>query len=1212
MYENTKNPTTKKNSHTKFKRIPFSHYEARVEPDYPVHFINNVRFMGNFCLLNMLKQSKSDMEKNKYFVMDAQDEERWRAEKVKPLFFLERLEHFMTKYPDKVLYIRYIKHNDKEYFFADDVLEILPLALKKQGTPMSLFDKRIHKLKEKYESNCCNQTTIIPLKVFEKILDMYDVDRSWITIIPDYEFVFRKTLHYNHINQHISHAHLSFAEMLLPKQAVYYVFWKVVCEVNWNMNYCVEHPRCRLDCVELIVEVMRQLLDWGEDKMITLKYVNNLTCQLMHTCHMQRVFEEQNDDSDHLFPNRDPGDTVPFDSYLWVVQTFGLHPGNLNEYGENPLGYRIWLVRGLLMSGWIQSFFRESENCDLKKVIFDEMCSIMPHGNTEVVTNGLRRIAFAPYNEKWNKIKNATETKKLKKLAADRERRNQQIQEKRQKSKNKETPKMKEEKPKAVAVKVETKTVKNDEQKGWKDYSEEKGLKLKNGIITIGSHYFTSNQNIQQLEGLGLQSPDCRHYFLLDWTQWTTKFAALKSASKNCSLDTLKIYSNHFKDFVVRAIKTTTGNYVLTCEMLVLIMVLMEKDEISMEQYHEKLKTYIMNWSAEDPEVFYAVEVSFFEVIMDSFNVNRDLLTIVPDYSHYKSSNEPDTHIVTTEISGGKRVMSKEQAVFNIFQSVICGVNWETKSCKKNKTIVDDFKQKYHEETGKLMKMRKGTFVSQQLVDNSIAVLLAHPVFTKKIVHPTVDFEFIGLDSHAIIPREVYTKQADFFVIPRYNYSHNNEDVEIWLARSWLRMGWIESFYEVEMVETKLMLMQELRYQIPVDLREDLLQGLRKTVFLRAGHIEEENNWRGTEELKKLVSNPTVLKKLQKTEKPVEPKKLNPPPLESTMRSLEISENSENTRPTSTPVLEPAKSSEPAEPTVPQNPPQKPPQKPKKAPKAPKPCTKCTENGVALLNAREKLKKTEIVAKHNVTKARKAGKVEENLKNMMLKMNELEEEIGNLNGELKDFDVQEEKIRKENKKVLKDIGNLEEQVEREEQKSQEANQRNIKIRNRFEEVQLELVKKQSEQEAMELQRKRTRNPAPFTSSEEPSTFHVPFIPSLPTTDDPELARNPQWVLEQWRKMRTDFKNDEMVEEEREMIEKLLSKSEDLELDVRNLVENEQYQFEATCRVYLQNIDLNIMKIEKTEDISNLRPLAKYPSLSKEFQSVYEKYMGNNI
>ncbi|CAL2052174.1 unnamed protein product [Caenorhabditis brenneri] len=68
-----------------------------------------------------------------------------------------------------------------------------------------------------------------------------------------------------------------------------------------------------------------------------------------------------------------------------------------------------------------------------------------------------------------------------------------------------------------------------------------------------------------------------------------------------------------------------------------------------------------------------------------------------------------------------------------------------------------------------------------------------------------------------------------------------------------------------------------------------------------------------------------------------------------------------------------------------------------------------------------------------------------------------------------------------------------------------------------------------------------------------------------------------------------------------MIERLLF--EEMDEDVRNLVEYELHQFEATCRIYLQNI--------KTEDISNMRPLAKYISLSIEFRIEYEKYTGNN-
>ncbi|EGT39520.1 hypothetical protein CAEBREN_22717 [Caenorhabditis brenneri] len=89
-------------------------------------------------------------------------------------------------------------------------------------------------------------------------------------------------------------------------------------------------------------------------------------------------------------------------------------------------------------------------------------------------------------------------------------------------------------------------------------------------------------------------------------------------------------------------------------------------------------------------------------------------------------------------------------------------------------------------------------------------------------------------------------------------------------------------------------------------------------------------------------------------------------------------------------------------------------------------CNKCTENGVALL-----------------------------------KMKELEKEFENLNGSLKDFDGQEERLKEKNEESSKDIGNLGEQVESEKLKTEEAYRRNNKIETMFDEAKIRLATKEN-------------------------------------------------------------------------------------------------------------------------------------------------------
>ncbi|EGT46264.1 hypothetical protein CAEBREN_03598 [Caenorhabditis brenneri] len=1221
MPKKAKTAPSKRHQKSKFSELNNGEFVMGRMPDSGAIFFqsSSQTLVSNYNFIDAAKGIK-------YFIMDNSDIAMSNADIEPNTEALHSLTEFMKKLDyKKKIYIRQMPTVTDFRYLVDDVLEIIPLVLRQQGNPIVDTDARLENLREEWAipiEDVANGT--ITEEELKQALETFDVNKSLITVVPDFEYLTRKEHHFQTMRGFVNYVNHNGDEVMFSTQVIYHLFMECIVGYNWTVSSCELNWNCRRKAMQLVKKIMFNSMIFENNQQVKMANEMSEIQKIKSQCFF--VHQKEAKDTDHLFLSYKPNDPAPNQELKRIANKYKILQTFIPKLAGGSK-YPVWQARIILLAGWIDSFYYEEADAFAKTMLIDIVCSVLPSPYVEPAKHLMNELAFdsppapQPTSDDYDDDDDNVDDEEESECNSDNSDFYDVDPEVFSFMLNQRAPKSKEEveklmknrsfrqevkKNKGIAVKPRPmrppprnvkKSEKKKENDGWKDYSEERlqifrDTVAKENYIEINGELYGSNYS-RHATILPIEHPAKRRFYF-NISKYGPIFYRPFLIDEYPLLN-LETYSKFADDFAVRSMETTKGCYILTNDILELIPILLKKQEAFSIDVDKKLKLYQKNWDSGNPEVLNSVEVSFFKIICDSLKVNRDLLTIIPDVSHLESMDSVvENGYISTEYGAKQKITCKEQAIWHIFQSVVCGVNWATKSCKKNKAIVDGFKEKYFEETGKLMKMRKGTFVTAKYLEATISTLHSHQVFTDKIAHRVADYNFdkLGYCNHVSI--EDYEKNCELFGLPKYDCMYRERrsyNVPAYLARSRNHLGWLNTFYPPVMLEEKEVLIDEMLYGFPKSQREIGWEFLMKNIgcaVTSSAKLKESDEMTN---LMKLIENPSILKKMQTATSSVESKK----PSEKPKKSKEPKKKEEPT-----PSLAAPQSSKPLSIT---------PQKPKKAPTKPKLCTKCTENGVALLNAREQLKKAEFSAKHNETKARKTEKVDAKLEKMKLNMKELEREIGDLNEELKDFDGQEDQIRKENKEILKDIGKLGEQVESEKMKNEEAYRRNKKIKMMFDVVQTQLATRESQRVMME--EKRRKNPASSTSSEGPSTFHVPFVPSLPTTEDPELAEDPKWVLEQWRMMKTNFERDEMVQEEREMIEELLSNSEDLDLDVRNLVEYEQHQFEATCRIYLKNIDLNILKIEKTEDISNLRPLAKYPSLSTEFQIEYEKIMGSN-
>ncbi|KAF1762734.1 hypothetical protein GCK72_010996 [Caenorhabditis remanei] len=103
-------------------------------------------------------------------------------------------------------------------------------------------------------------------------------------------------------------------------------------------------------------------------------------------------------------------------------------------------------------------------------------------------------------------------------------------------------------------------------------------------------------------------------------------------------------------------------------------------------------------------------------------------------------------------------------------------------------------------------------------------------------------------------------------------------------------------------------------------------------------------------------------------------------------------------------------------------------------------------------------------------------------------------------------------------------------------------------------------------------------------------------PSTPETADDFLN------LDELQKMKDDFPREEILNEMKEMAEKVQTISNSSE-NVK-VAEYELIRMEKTINIYLDTLEINIQKIKKTHDNSELFPLPRVPCFSEMFLRIY--------
>ncbi|CAO4368979.1 unnamed protein product [Caenorhabditis nigoni] len=356
-----------------------------LESDPENKYLNEVTLPDRTTLTNSYNRffNMEQIRKHniKYFIYDPQDLKYFskNSKHLKPRKLRDEcrynLDAFQRFYPEKKFYIRTIPsmremRDESKRVFTEEVLDLIPVALRQQNTPISENDDRLAKYRYNWETNDKDLEATISLTEFWYILEEFDVDKTRITIIPDpvYELTIPKMI--EDLRMHTLNVISPRGELVMRiEQAVFHIFEVVYCSVNWTRDFCKTHENCLKKLKDRIICSMRTYTEMEEGTYVSVEHVESVINQLKNHCSFQLQSNTQSPLVELQHMKFDA--IIPKNYYTSMCRKFGLTEYLSTVPVLKPV-IPVFSVRIHYLSAWLKEF-RNFGTLDLHDLILDEM-----------------------------------------------------------------------------------------------------------------------------------------------------------------------------------------------------------------------------------------------------------------------------------------------------------------------------------------------------------------------------------------------------------------------------------------------------------------------------------------------------------------------------------------------------------------------------------------------------------------------------------------------------------------------------------------------------------------------------------------------------------------------------------------------------------------------------------------------------------------------
>ncbi|PIC39121.1 hypothetical protein B9Z55_010913 [Caenorhabditis nigoni] len=284
------------------------------------------------------------------------------------------LDAFQKFYPEKKLYIRTIpskaKRDGSKRVFVEEVLDLIPVVLRQQNTPIEETDDRLEKYRRKWETHDEAMEFSISLTEFWYILEEFGVDKTRITVIPDpvHELTIpkmAKELTIRTLNLVSPRGEL----VMRSEQAVFHIFEVVYCGVNWTKDSCRKHENCLKELRNKIILCVRTYSEMDEGTYVSVDHVDSVINYLKNRC----SFQIQSNTPSPLveLQNMKFDDLISKEEHISNCQKFGLTKFMSNMENLEPFTF-VFAVRVHYFTMFLEEFL-DFETQDLTHLFMNEI-----------------------------------------------------------------------------------------------------------------------------------------------------------------------------------------------------------------------------------------------------------------------------------------------------------------------------------------------------------------------------------------------------------------------------------------------------------------------------------------------------------------------------------------------------------------------------------------------------------------------------------------------------------------------------------------------------------------------------------------------------------------------------------------------------------------------------------------------------------------------
>ncbi|CAL2035423.1 unnamed protein product [Caenorhabditis brenneri] len=771
----------------------------------------------------------------------------------------------------------------------------------------------------------------------------------------------------------------------------------------------------------------------------------------------------------------------------------------------------------------------------------------------------------------------------------------------------------------------------------WKEYmpKDMQVLKIKFGnSICLEAHFpsekqtFRSNLNFVAPE---LWRSSLMTHFLMDNEDFNNWYKSSERPDPD-ALKNLTEFMSHFnnKKIYLRSIPCIYDDsfQVQALELLEIIPLVLKQQGNPLADDDPKLQYY--RGIVTTHPFFHATQL---KQILEDFDIDAERITVVPDVMYQdgiRNFYKRGMFYVGFRDFNGTIMIEKSNAVLNIIQSLICGLNWRETYCSGGMNCYNDYRSKV---TGliQFVENYKSTFVPYGQVLKGIQSAQSHCTFVFQLPIPKPDCWLANALPVSGVSWQIYQAVCNHFEIPQFSVPHYITP-PVWLVRFLWIYGWMAVFFSGDEWNKRGYLDLAIINLVPVDQRS------------------KWSNFRKTNDLQ----NPFPSLQLYREEPAVlvveEPVVEEPAPISS---DTPDTSSSPDTSKTSKTKKKSKKNKKTTEKLVPE-------------------CQKCEQNEKKveflekdvprMQKQMEELKRKMQEANNYRTDERlykeaaekKAAIYEEKaLKTIEMgkKLNEKDKVLRSKNKEiealkkqvaaLKTHSEQNEQLRKKisDRKVIEDQLRASKQqltaknqsLETESQliKKQVGAMTTSKIVQNNENCALKIANKDNEsfkKEEMKLRLHLSKKHEAFLKSErlvqslqdsqaqlvrqlkdkEQENLILKNTSSRPIHDLRPSAIRITQQLENLRKMKDDFERNTILEEAQSKMDRL----EDLPgatVETLETAENELIRLQNSIPDYKEILELNVKIFEKTHDVSRILDLPEHPKVSDEFCDLYSKH-----